>query len=118
MELGEKLRAARLEQGLSQRALCGEKITRNMLSRIEHGAARPSMQTLQYLAQRLGKPVSFFLEEAAVTPNQVAMAKARAAFARGSFREAMLFLLSVVLLAANAGVEKRSNLWKINEAAC
>lgn len=33
-------------------------------------------------------------------------------------REAMLFLLSVVLLAANAGVEKRSNLWKINEAAC
>lgn len=92
MELGKKLRAARLEQGLSQRALCGEQITRNMLSRIEHGTARPSMQTLQYLAQRLGKPVSFFLEETAVTPNQMAMAKARAAFARGSFREAMLAL--------------------------
>ena len=32
MELGEKLRLARLEAGLSQRALCGDEITRNMLS--------------------------------------------------------------------------------------
>ena len=37
MELGEKLRLARLEAGLSQRALCGDEITRNMLSRIENG---------------------------------------------------------------------------------
>ena len=34
MSLGEKLRQARLEAGLSQRALCGGEITRNMLSRI------------------------------------------------------------------------------------
>ena len=46
MSLGEKLRQARLEAGLSQRALCGEEITRNMLSRIENGAAQPSMRTL------------------------------------------------------------------------
>ena len=45
MELGEKLRLTRLEAGLSQRALCGDEITRNMLSRIENGAARPSMKT-------------------------------------------------------------------------
>ena len=32
MELGEKLKQARLEAGLSQRQLCGEEITRNMLS--------------------------------------------------------------------------------------
>ena len=47
MELGEKLRQARLEAGLSQRQLCGEDITRNMLSQIEHGSAKPSMKTLQ-----------------------------------------------------------------------
>ena len=29
MELGEKLRNARLEAGLSQRQLCGDAITRN-----------------------------------------------------------------------------------------
>lgn len=63
MELGEKLRQARLEAGLSQRQLVGDRITRNMLSQIENGSAAPSMDTLHYLAQRLGKPLSFFLED-------------------------------------------------------
>ena len=78
MELGQRLKAARLELGLSQRQLCGDVITRNMLSQIENGAARPSMDTLRYLAGELGKPLSFFLEEDAVTsPNQGVMARAR-----------------------------------------
>lgn len=89
MELGEKLRLARQEAGLSQRQLCGETITRNMLSQIEHGTARPSMTTLQYLAARLDKPVSWFLEENAVTsPNQKTMADARAAFDSGDYQAA------------------------------
>ena len=80
MELGQRLKAARQELGLSQRQLCGDVITRNMLSQIENGAARPSMDTLRYLAGALGKPLSFFLEEEAVTsPNQAVMARARAA---------------------------------------
>jgi transcriptional regulator with XRE-family HTH domain len=66
MELGEKLKQARLEAGVSQRQLCGEVITRNMLSRIENGFARPSMDTLRYLAAQLGKPMSYFLEEEAM----------------------------------------------------
>ena len=61
--LGRRLKEARIEAGLSQRQLCGDTITRNMLSQIESGKARPSMQTLQYLAQMLGKPVSWFLDE-------------------------------------------------------
>lgn len=80
MELGKRLKEARLALGLSQRQLCGDEITRNMLSQIENGSARPSMDTLRYLAARLGKPVSFFLEEETVTsPNQVLMAAAREA---------------------------------------
>lgn len=78
MELGQRLKAARLELGLSQRQLCGDVITRNMLSQIENGSARPSMDTLRYLAGELGKPLSFFLEEDAVTsPNQALMDQAR-----------------------------------------
>ena len=89
MELGEKLRQARLEAGLSQRQLCGEEITRNMLSLIENGSAKPSMKTLQYLAGRLGKTVSYFLEETAViSPNQEVMDSARALYDSGSFAEA------------------------------
>ena len=84
MELGKRIKACRLEAGLSQRQLCGDYMTRNMLSQIESGTARPSMDTLAYLAQRLGKTVSFFLEEETVTsPNRERMAQAREAFARG-----------------------------------
>ena len=50
MAVGDKLKAARLEAGLSQRQLCGDVITRNMLSQIENGSANPSVATLQYLA--------------------------------------------------------------------
>lgn len=89
MELGEKLRQARLEAGLSQRQLCGEEITRNMLSLIENGSAKPSMKTLQYLASRLGKNISYFLEETAVlSPNQAVMASARRLYDAGAFAEA------------------------------
>ena len=78
MELGQRLRQARLEAGLSQRQLCGEEITRNMLSQIENGSARPSMDTLRYFAARLGKPMSYFLEEQAIlSPNQHLMDDAR-----------------------------------------
>lgn len=84
MELGEKLRQARLEAGLSQRQLCDGIITRNMLSLIEHGTANPSMDTLKLLAARLEKSVSFFLEEdALVSPNQRVMEDARNRFDAG-----------------------------------
>ena len=85
MELGQRLRQARMEAGLSQRQLCGDAITRNMLSQIENGTARPSMDTLAYLARQLGKPISFFLEEQAVTsPNQAVMEAARDAYRAGA----------------------------------
>lgn len=71
MELGQKIRAARLEAGLSQRELCGDTITRNMLSLIENGSARPSMDTLQILAARLHKTVGYFLEEGASCNEQL-----------------------------------------------
>ena len=93
MELGEKLRCARIEAGLSQRQLCGEAITRNMLSQIENGTAKPSMKTLQYLAGRLGKNVSFFLEEEAVaSPNQGIMESARRLYDVGDWAGAALVL--------------------------
>ena len=92
MELGKKLRAARQEAGLSQRELCGDKITRNMLSQIENGAARPSMDTLQYLAGRLGKSVSFFLEDETADPDQLRLAQARAAFQAEHFEQVLEIL--------------------------
>ena len=90
MELGQKLRQARLEAGLSQRQLCGDVITRNMLAQIENGSARPSMDTLRYLAEKLGKTVSYFLEEqAVVSPNREIMGSARSRFSAGEYPRAL-----------------------------
>lgn len=86
MDLGQKLKQARLEQGLSQRQLCGDAITRNMLSLIENGSASPSMDTLRYLAGRLGKTVSYFLDEdLLISPNQSVMEVARLAYEQGQY---------------------------------
>ena len=90
MEFGKRLKEVRLALGLSQRELCGDEITRNMLSQIENGSAKPSMDTLKYLAARLGKPVSYFLEEETVTsPNQAVMASAREARRTGDWRDVL-----------------------------
>lgn len=90
MEIGSKLRQARLDAGLSQRQLCGDMITRNMLSLIENGSARPSMDTLAYLAERLGRPISFFLEEE--SGNAYVMKQAREAYAQGQYGSAEALL--------------------------
>lgn len=90
MEIGQRIREARLAAGLSQRQLCGDIITRNMLSRIEHGAVRPSMTTLQALAARLGKSVSYFLDETVMeSPNIQRMENARRLYAQGAFAAAL-----------------------------
>lgn len=92
MSLGDRIKQARLEAGLSQRQLCGDVITRNMLSQIENGSANPSMDTLRYLAAQLQKSVSYFLEEAAASANQTLMLQARAAYASGNLASALELL--------------------------
>lgn len=62
MTLGQKVRTARLERGMTQKELVGDAITRNMLSKIENDAAAPSVKTLEYLAKALDLPVGVFLE--------------------------------------------------------
>ena len=98
MELGEKLLKARTAAGLSQRQLCGDVITRNMLSQIEHGTAKPSMETLRYLAARLDKPISYFLEEELDTAPLEALERLRKAediLAQGKHRYAAQLLEAV-----------------------
>ena len=88
MELGEKLRQARLEAGLSQRELCGDAITRNMLSQIENGAVSPSIATLRILAQRLDRPMGYFLDEPAASAGRVQLDRAWEAYRRGELSDA------------------------------
>lgn len=61
LTLGEKIKKARLDLRLTQQDVVGDFITRNMLSKIESDVATPSLKTIKYLAERLNKPVSYFL---------------------------------------------------------
>lgn len=63
MTLGEKLRKARLDQGLTQAQVCGDRITRNMLSQLENDIASPSVRTLEHLADALGVSMGWLLEQ-------------------------------------------------------
>ncbi len=93
MELGQRIRQARLDAGLSQRQVCGDTITRNMLSLIESGKARPSMDTLLFLSRQLGKPLGYFLEESAVTsPNQQRVAQALESYKNRDMAEVLSLL--------------------------
>ncbi len=63
MDIGKKIKNLRTEKLMTQSELAGSEITRNMLSRIENGAALPSLGTVVYLAGRLGVPAGFLLSE-------------------------------------------------------
>src|SRR2546425_1883478 len=62
--LGERIRAARQAAHLSQTQLGKPHFTRAYVSAVELGKIRPSMKSLEFLAQRLGRPMSSFLEDA------------------------------------------------------
>ena len=61
--IGEKVREYRLKKGMTQTALAGETITRNMLSQIENGSAQPSVATITELAEKLEAPMEYFFSE-------------------------------------------------------
>lgn len=64
MKIGEKIKMLRTSKLMTQSELVGNEITRNMLSRIENGAAQPSLDTLKYIASRLNVSPGFLLSDA------------------------------------------------------
>jgi transcriptional regulator with XRE-family HTH domain len=69
--IGERIKSLRKELKLTQSELAGSEMTKSMLSQIENNQATPSMKSLQYLATKLGRPLSFFIdgtEDPAVKP--------------------------------------------------
>jgi transcriptional regulator with XRE-family HTH domain len=59
-QFGQRVKALRLERGLSQAALAGEQISTGYLSRLESGARAPTARVVSYLAERLGVAESAF----------------------------------------------------------
>jgi tetratricopeptide (TPR) repeat protein len=59
----EAVRQARLDSGLSLAELAGGQVTRAAIHLVETGKMRPSMRTLQLIAQRTGRPISYFMAD-------------------------------------------------------
>jgi len=57
----DAVRGARLEKGLSLADVAGGDVTRAAIHLVETGKMRPSMRTLELIARRTGRPVSYFM---------------------------------------------------------
>src|SRR5712671_5020486 len=59
LRLGERLRQLRVAAGLTQSELAGERFSKEYVSQIERGKTRPTRETIEWLAARLGVDPGF-----------------------------------------------------------
>jgi tetratricopeptide (TPR) repeat protein len=59
--LGERVRQLRINQGLTQTDLAGERFSKEYVSQIERGKTRPTAETVTWLAERLNVDAGFLL---------------------------------------------------------
>jgi transcriptional regulator with XRE-family HTH domain len=65
IEVGARIKTARLAAGLTQARLAEGRYTKAYISALENGLSKPSLAALTFLAGRLGLPVIHFLGDAA-----------------------------------------------------
>src|SRR4051794_3464322 len=59
LRLGERLRQLRVSAGLTQSDLAGDRCSKEYVSQIERGKTRPTRETIDWLAARLGVDPGF-----------------------------------------------------------
>src|SRR2546430_9144082 len=59
LRLGERLRQLRVAAGMTQTDLAGERFSKEYVSQIERGKTRPTRETIEWLAQKLGVDPGF-----------------------------------------------------------
>ncbi|HEU5279326.1 MAG TPA: tetratricopeptide repeat protein [Gaiellaceae bacterium] len=59
LRLGERLRQLRVAAGLTQTELAGDRFSKEYVSQIERGKTRPTRETIDWIAARLGVDASF-----------------------------------------------------------
>ena len=59
--LGERVRQLRINQGLTQTDLAGDRFSKEYVSQIERGKTRPTAETVTWLAERLSVDAGFLL---------------------------------------------------------
>ena len=90
--LGERVRQLRVARGLTQTGLAGERFSKEYVSQIERGKTRPTGETIEWLAERLGVDRGFLETGISSTERDRAesvVARAEAAIEDGAYDEAV-----------------------------
>lgn len=74
--LGERIREIRKKKKMTLEALAGEELTKGMLSLIENNKANPSMESLTYIAKRLGVELTDLLQNTIIQEMREILEKA------------------------------------------
>ena len=90
--LGDRVRQLRIAKGLTQTDLAGERFSKEYVSQIERGKTRPTGETIEWLASRLGVDQSFL--ETGVSSSErerveSVIARAEAALESNSYQDAI-----------------------------
>ena len=90
--LGERLRQLRVAAGMTQTDLAGDRFSKEYVSQIERGKTRPTRETIEWLAQKLGVDPGFL--ERGVSADErrrveTLLARAEALSGSGQFDEAV-----------------------------
>jgi tetratricopeptide (TPR) repeat protein len=90
--LGERLRTLRVNAGLTQTDLAGDRFSKEYLSQIERGKTRPTQETIEWLAQRLGVDAGFLTSGVSADERgriETALARAEAMIENHEYAEAL-----------------------------
>jgi tetratricopeptide (TPR) repeat protein len=85
-QIGDRLRRARLNAGLTQQQLADGRYTKAYVSALENGLSRPSVAALDFFASRLGVPASSLIN---AEPGGWARLEADVALASGRWEDAV-----------------------------
>ena len=90
--LGERVRTLRVNAGLTQTALAGDRFSKEYVSQIERGKTRPTQETIEWLAQRLGVDPGFLASGVSADERgriETALARAEALTENHEYDEAL-----------------------------
>jgi tetratricopeptide (TPR) repeat protein len=96
--LGERVRQLRIARGLTQTDLAGDRCSKEYVSQIERGKTRPTAETVEWLAERLGVDATFL--EIGVSSSErerveSVIARAEAHIEAGAYEETIAELAEV-----------------------
>ena len=109
VRLGERLRQLRVAAGMTQTELAGNRFSKEYMSQIERGKTRPTPETLDWLARRLGVDVGFLANGVSTEQRhrvEAALTRAEALADAGEFEEALAAFSELRAPVASTGSEE------------